>query len=281
MKFSIFPKFGALNSKPVFQAFVEGAKKLKFSVSEHDLTADVFVIWSMLWQGRMSNNKEVWDHAKKHGKNVVVLEVGALNRGTTWKIGLNGVNAAGHFGHEKSLVPNRHLLLGVSLKDWNVKGEYVVICGQHSSSHQWSKRPPPEIWLDTLVSNIQQHTDRPIIFRPHPRDHQWLSKVTNKNMTIRYPRQISGTYDDFNFQDTLNEAWCVVNPCSNTGILSLINGVPAFTDKDSLAYPVSNPDFSTIENPLKPDRTKWFQKICHTEWKVEEIASGLPLYRLF
>ena len=70
MKFSIFPKFGALNSKPVFDAFVEGARKLKFQVTEHDMSADVYVIWSVLWQGRMSKNKEVWDQAKKLGKNV-------------------------------------------------------------------------------------------------------------------------------------------------------------------------------------------------------------------
>jgi hypothetical protein len=281
MRFSIFPKFGALNSKPVFDAFTEGAKKLKFQVTEHDLTADVYVIWSMLWQGRMSKNKEIWDHAKKNGKNIVVLEVGALDRGKTWKIGLNGVNGEGYFGHEKALVPNRNILLGVSLKDWNVRGQCIVICGQHSASYQWRNRPSPEIWLENLVTTIRKHTDRPIIFRPHPRDCQWVSKIKDKEIILRYPRQLAGTYDDFNFEETLSEAWCIVNPCSNTGILSIINGVPSFVDKDSLAYPVANIDYSTLESPIQPDRSKWFQKICHTEWTVEEIASGLPIYRLF
>jgi hypothetical protein len=281
MKFSIFPKFGALNSKPVFDAFVEGARKLKFQVTEHDMSADVYVIWSVLWQGRMSKNKEVWDQAKKLGKNVLVLEVGALNRGTTWKMGLNGINGEGYFGHEKSLVPNRDLLLDIKLEPWKSRGEYILICGQHTGSHQWRNRPKPEIWLELLYHRIKQHTDRPIIFRPHPRDVQWVSNVHIKDLIIRHPRPISGTYDDFNFDDTLKEAWCVFNPCSNTGILSAIKGVPCYVDKDSLAFPVSSEDLSTIETPPMPDRSKWFQKICHTEWKIEEIASGLPLYRLF
>ena len=49
MKFSIFNKFGALNSPPVFDAFVQGLTKLGQQVVEHDMTADVAVIWSVLW----------------------------------------------------------------------------------------------------------------------------------------------------------------------------------------------------------------------------------------
>lgn len=281
MNISIFPKFGALNSKPVFDAFVEGAKKLRFKVTEHDLEADLYVIWSMLWQGRMSKNKEVFDYAKLAGKSVIVLEVGALKRGKTWKVALNGVNGEGYFGHEKSLIPNRHLVLGVELSPWRTQGESIVICGQHSASHQWRYRPSPEIWLQDLYNTIRAHTNRPILFRPHPRDMAWVQNFNNKDIKIRYPRLIQGSYDDFNFEDTLNEAWCIVNPCSNTGVNSIIKGIPAFVDKDSLAYPVSTYDFSQIESPPKLDRNKWFQKICHTEWLLDELASGLPLYRLF
>jgi hypothetical protein len=37
---------------------------------------------------------------------------------------------------------------------------------------------------------------------------------------------------------------------------------------------------SAIENIKLPDRTQWFLKLCHTEWTIDEIASGLPIDRL-
>jgi hypothetical protein len=48
----------------------------------------------------------------------------------------------------------------------------------------------------------------------------------------------------------------------------------------SLAYDVANKDFSTIENPIMPDRQQWLNDYVHTEWTVEEIAQGLPFSQL-
>ena len=53
MIFGTFNKFGALNSKPVFEAFSNSVKDRGWIVSEHNLNADVAVIWSVLWNGRM------------------------------------------------------------------------------------------------------------------------------------------------------------------------------------------------------------------------------------
>ena len=92
MKLSIFPRFGAQNSKSVFAAFTDGAKKLGYIVTEHDISADVYVIWSVLWHGRMAANKQIWDQAKRLGKPIIVLEVGCINRGKTWRIGKNHIN---------------------------------------------------------------------------------------------------------------------------------------------------------------------------------------------
>ena len=65
MKLSIFPQYGALNSRPVFAAFVTGSRKLGHTVVENSLDADCYVIWSVLWHGRMKNNQEIWKLAKK------------------------------------------------------------------------------------------------------------------------------------------------------------------------------------------------------------------------
>ncbi len=92
MKFSLWTQYGALNSSPVFDAFRKGAQSLGFTCTDNTTDSDVDVIWSVLFHGRMAPNRGIWEKNKITGKPTVVLEVGGIKRGTTWKIGLNGIN---------------------------------------------------------------------------------------------------------------------------------------------------------------------------------------------
>ena len=98
MKFSLWTDNGALNSKPIFTAFATSLHNNGHSVLYNDMAGDIHVIWSVLWYGRMAPNKTVWDEAQRQGKPVIVLEVGGIKRGTTWKVGLNGINREANFG---------------------------------------------------------------------------------------------------------------------------------------------------------------------------------------
>ena len=89
MKFSLWTDYGAQNSKPVFDSFAHGVSITGGSVVYNDLDSDVGVIWSVLWNGRMANNKKIWEHYRSQNKPLVVLEVGGIKRGTTWKVGIN------------------------------------------------------------------------------------------------------------------------------------------------------------------------------------------------
>lgn len=95
------------------------------------------------------------------------------------------------------------------------------------------------------------------------------------------PKAVPNTYDDYDFSQVLAHAHAVVNWNSAPGSLAVINGVPAFVGPTSLAAPVANIDLSQIESPVMPDRSRWFLEICHTEWTIDEIRSGLPISRLF
>ena len=72
MKISLFNNFGAKNSVPIFQAIAQGLVSQGHTVVYHDLTADVAVIWSMLWAGRMRSNQEVYHTFRRQGKPVIV-----------------------------------------------------------------------------------------------------------------------------------------------------------------------------------------------------------------
>lgn len=274
MKFSVWTQNGALNSSQVFTAFKTGAISLGHSVSENTNNADVDVIWSVLWRGRMAGNREIYNRATQSNRPVIVLEVGGIQRNHTWKVGINGVNRSSFAYHD--LDPARPEQLGLSLNPWQPTGKNILICGQHQHSLQWETQPPTAVWLKQTVEKIRTHTSRPIVFRPHPR---WPIAVPNiSGLSIDRPVKIPNSYDDYQLK--FENVHAVVNWSSNPAIHAIVNGVPAFTGPTSIAAPVANLDLSTIENPLRPDRSQWLIEYAHTEWTVDEIAQGIPIARL-
>ena len=274
MQVSIFDQYGALNSAPVFAAIRAGLDHIGIKHTSMDSSADVAVIWSMLWAGRMKPNHEIWKLYRATSRPVIVVEVGMLRRGFTWKLGINGTGLTADYGQE--LIPNRAGQLGMDLKPWTDSGYNIVVACQRSDSEQWAGQPPTVAWLTETARKIRQYSDKPIVIRPHPR--QRISDIPG--CVIESPRPIPGTYDSFDYNQCLKTTWAVVNHNSGPGSQAIINGVPAFVGASSLAAPVANLDLAQIENPLRPDRTQWIEQLAHTEWTTAEIESGVPLQRL-
>jgi len=274
MRVSIFDQYGALNSSPVFDAVRAGLDQLGIEHNNMDSSADVAVIWSQLWHGRMKHNREIWQTFRNSGRPVIVAEVGMLRRGSTWKLGLNGTGSTAYYGTE--LTPGRAEKLRLTAKPWTNTGYNIVIAAQRSESEQWAGQPPTVAWLTETAGKIREYTDRPIVIRPHPR--QRIGAVPD--CVIQMPNPVQGTYDNFDYDQCLKTAWAVINHNSGPGSQAVLAGVPAFVDSTSLAAPVGNLDLSRINDPARPDRTAWLEQLAHTEWYTEEIASGLPLSRL-
>jgi hypothetical protein len=279
MKFSLWTQYGALNSKPIFDAFAHSLVAAGHDVVWNNTVCDVDVIWSVLFSGRMAQNKAIWERNLAQSKPVVVLEVGGIKRGTTWKVGINGINRDAYFG-DLGNDSSRANLLRLKVKPWRTDGEYILIAGQHDKSLQWKNMPRMSNWFLNTYDEIRKHTDRPILFRPHPRCRLEHIERGLKNVIRQEPRHVNGTYDDFDMQ--FNNIWATVSYSSNPGIHSIISGVPSFVSDSSLAYPVANDiDFlHDIENPLMPDRQQWLNDYAWTEFTVEEISQGIPLKRL-
>jgi hypothetical protein len=131
-----------------------------------------------------------------------------------------------------------------------------------------------EVWLKDTVDHLRNFTNRPIVVRPHPRQ----SVVMPTGVTVQQPHKLAT--DSFDFDSALTDTWAVVNHNSGPGSQAIIAGVPAFVGLSSLASSVGNLTMGNIENPIRPDREQWLNQVAHTEWTVDEIATGLPLARL-
>jgi len=277
MRFSLFTDNGALNSKPVFEAFAQGCGQQGHEVVYNDYNADVAVIWSVLWHGRMRPNKAVWDHFRSQGKPVIVLEVGALHRNIMWKVGINGINRDADFGDSDNN-SSRADQLGLKLKPWREQEGSILICTQHDKSRQWEGLPPISNWVLEIIGHIRSQTERPIIIRPHPRCKLEGIQHEYRNVRLQHPKHIDGTYDDFDLE--FDNIYAVVNWSSNPAIQAVIEGIPVYVSQHSLAHDVGNPIFGDYNNPIKPDRQQWLNDLAYTEWSVPEIIQGIALKRL-
>jgi len=277
MIFNLWTDNGARNSIPVFQAFAQGAAQLGHTVVYNKPGQGIDVIWSVLWHGNMGKNKHIWDEAQRKRKPVIVLEVGGINRNVTWKVGINGVNRDAFFG-DGGTDSGRCDLLNLRLKPWRTSGEYILLCGQHEKSQQWNIMPSVERWVVETVESIRNYSQRPIVFRPHPRCPVRGLEKRFRDLRVQNPRKVPGSYDDFDMD--FHNVYCTVSWTSNPGIHSVIEGVPSYTSPSSLAWDVSIKSLTNLENPPLPDRTEWLNDYAHTEWTVEEISQGIPLKRL-
>ena len=281
MKIAIFPDYGSLNSKPVFEAFIQHLKDKneKIQINQWDNTTDVAVIWSVLWRGRMEQNRKIWDEFKAQGKPVVVLEVGGIKRNLSWKIGINGINRDADFANQ-TFDNTRWPLFKIDMQPWKQSGNVIVICGQHNNSQQWQGLPKMHKWLQQQVREIRKYTDKPILVRPHPRDPINISIDEFKNIKIAQPKRDWSTYDDTDFKKVLKSTWAVVNHSSNPAMEAVFSGIPVFVSQSSLCFEVGNHGYADINKPAMPNRQAWANRLAYTEWFLDEIREGKPWSRI-
>lgn len=248
----------------------EGLTKHGIEVQHNSMHSDAAIIWSVLWNGRMQPNQKVYEHYRNAGKPVIVIEVGALDRGITWKVAVNNISAQGYYGHLSNLDWDRPKKLGIALKQSNTKRPHVVIALQHNKSLQVDGLSPT--WVLDAIQCVKNNTDRPIVVRQHPR----CKVAVPADVTVEEPRPIIGTYDSF---DMHFDCHAVVNYNSGPGIQAAIAGVRPIVDNTSLAYPVGI-GYADIEQLYTIDRDLWLTQICHTEYTLEELRQGLWIKRL-
>lgn len=273
MRFKLYREHGALNSPPVFDALEKGLKSQGHEIVNDN--EDVSVIWSVLWSGRMKPNKLIYQKCQIENRPLLIIEVGNLKRGETWRLSLNHINNLGVFGNDTDLDFSRASKLGVEIRPTPQirRGEILIAC-QHQESLQWEGMPLMKDWVVETVEKIKKYTHRRIRVRYHPRS-PFPFKLSD--VIVERPVRIPNTYDDF---DIFYNYHCVINHNSGPAVQAAINGIPVLCDSSSLAAPMSI-KWEDLDKPYVPDREEWFTKLCHTEWTIDEIKQGIPISRLF
>jgi hypothetical protein len=278
MRVAYFPNQCAQNSAPVMQAMLSGLRKHGHQPCENTWDADATIIWSVLWWGRMAENHAVWQHYREHDRPVIIVDVGALYRGETWKIALNSVTADGYYGHQEDLDWDRPRKLCISQAMNLSRNPRIVVAAQHARSLQVAELDSVESWIIDQVTALREHTDRPITVRPHPRSRlhaDKLRKVSNQ-IVLERPQRLSNSHDSYNLAF---DCHAMINHNSGPGIQAALAGTRPLVHQSSLAYPVSI-QLQQLEEPYRVDRDQWLVEICHTEYTLAEIEKGTWITRL-
>jgi len=269
-----FPSQCALNSGPVMDAVLGYLRRRGITTQENSMDSDAAVIWSVLWHGRMAENEQVYNHYRQQGRPVIIIDVGSLIRGTTWKLAVNNINAQGFYGHLRNLDWDRPRKLDIMQKINFASDPCFLIAAQHNRSLQVAGISIEE-WIMQQVAIIRHLSDRPIKIRPHPRC--WLNFGNlPSGVSIEHPKLVKGTYDSY---DMHFDCHAFVNYNSGPSIQAAIAGVRLLTDESSLAHPMSI-TWDKIEQPYLINRESWLVEICHTEYTLDELAQGIWLDRI-
>ena len=268
-----YPLQRALNGGPPMNAMLTALRAAGIETQDRGQDSDAVLIWSALWSGRMAANQAVYRHYRAQGKPVIIVDIGALNRGTTWKVAVNNINAQGYYGHLDNLDWDRPRKMNLKLGTPANPRPHIVIAAQHTQSEQLAGVNFDQ-WLHLQLQLLRNNTDRPIHIRPHPRC--GINTAGLVGVKIETPSRVSNTYDSF---DLALDCHAIVNYNSGPGIQAAIAGVRPVVEMTSLAYPVGV-GFADLEQPYDKDRDLWLTQISHTEYTVSELEQGLWLKRI-
>lgn len=162
--------------------------------------------------------------------------------------------------------------LNLTLQPWRSNGQHILVCGQRDGGWAMKGVDMPAWTLET-VKQIRQHTDRPIVVRPHPKNP--ISPGLFRNFSnVRLSTNPS-------LQQDLQNAWASVFFNSSSCVASVLAGVPVFAvDPDCVAWQVANSNLSQIEKPLTPSREQWLWDLSAAHWTDDESRAGL-IYNKF
>lgn len=198
-----------------------------------------------------------------------------LNANPYWSVSRNGLQAYGESIGMDRAGSVRWEALGIEARPWRESGEHIVL------AHQWSRFPltheaepfDRRIWYRTVAENLPRLTNRPILFKPHPKEDG------DAAMICRDLAALSGgriAFRDQPLADLLTGAHALITYDSNAAVEAIVAGIPAFTGGRTMADPVGNRDLLGIETPRLFDRTRWCNWIAWTQWTAAEIEQGQP-----
>ena len=152
--------------------------------------------------------------------------------------------------------------IDVKFKGWTDNTDHILLCPSSPTVTHFVNDISQEEWIESVTSELRQHTDRPIKFRNKPRPgNQWWNT---------------------NIKDDLKGCHCLITNMSLAAVDAVMNYVPVLTHAQNVAFDMSINNLPNINKPFKPSKEKiepWLNMLSHNQFTIPEIEDGTA-YRI-
>ncbi len=206
-----------------------------------------------VFYGIMNETVPLYHAAKAAGKDVFYLDHGYFRADRFFRATKNADQYMGG-GAVRHVAYQRWRDLGITIKPWqrNEAGHVLVTL---QSPMTFEARGESRVkWLENVTTVLWAATHREIRVRDKP--------------TIKKPQPRTFTED-------LAGAWALVARSSNTAVMALLEGIPAFVTHACAASYCASADLGMIEDPFFPDdREDWAALLAGQQWTLDEMERG-------
>lgn len=155
--------------------------------------------------------------------------------------------------------PERWDSFGIAIQPWRRRGRHVLVREQRGIGSGRMASPP--LWHDGATRRLKALTDRPIVFRAHPKSRMYPETAATQP----------------SLEAALSDCHAVVTWASAIAARALVAGVPVFYEAPAIACAgACTRGLEGIEAPRLPDRLPALERLAWAQWSVSEIARGLP-----
>lgn len=167
-------------------------------------------------------------------------------------------------------------MFNVKQKPWNTKGSQILICPPTDAIVNFYGN---ENWLDDIIQNIRNYTDRKFKIKFKYIDDKNHFKKKRYNVNLKevnkaWRQKYIKYVCDRPIKEDYPNTWCLITFSSTVALEAILEGVPVICGSECCAYPVSQHDISQIENPIYPDTYKWLCTLANHQFSREEMVTG-------
>jgi len=204
--------------------------------------------------------RKVIHRCQAEGRNYFYIDTGYFGNWkhkTFHRITKNSMQYTGSI--DQYIPEDRFVKTGASISKHRI-GRDILICPPSQKAMNYWNMDLDE-WLDNTVSEIQKHTDRPIVIRKKTSRSE---RVNNDTMEMALSRNVH----------------CMVTFNSIAAVESLMYGKPVFTlgpKGTNAAEPFSNKDLAKIECPFMPSLDEVRILLCnlaYQQFTTQEMKDG-------
>jgi len=160
-----------------------------------------------------------------------------------------------HFNHTFDAPSDRLINFTSFPVPWKKEGKKILVVepGPFAAS---IFHVNPQVWRETITTEIKKYTDRPIEFR---------EKTNKKTRTSLYKQLLDGDY------------YCSISINSNSAVESVWAGVPAITLDKHVSNPVTRNSISQINDLYYGPLGNWLSWLSYCQFTYDELLNGTAI----